>query len=158
MVASEVSSGAIEWALRNAERILGPGASGVERLKIVRVQKAEEVLEPFSELSGRVDFLVTNPPYLTRTLDEVDAHVMAHEPHEALFAPEGDPLYFYRKIAEEAKFYLKSHGVVFVELPHERALPIVEVFQNNGWNTELVLDLTQRNRVMIAQKAKPGLS
>ncbi len=152
MLASELSSGAIECALRNAARILGEDASGVGRLKVLKVDSGENVLEPFLGFALGADFLVTNPPYLTRSLNEVEVDVMAHEPHLALFAPDSDPFFFYRKIATEGKFFLKSNGVVFAELPHERALPIVEIFQKEGWNTELVLDLSQRNRVMIAQR------
>ncbi len=149
MVASELSFGAIDVAVKNAGRILGAGEVG--RLKVLKVDQIGDVLEPFLGLSAPVDFLVTNPPYLKIDPSEVADDVMAYEPHLALFAPQEDLLYFYRKIAVEGKFFLKANGVVFAELPHERDLSIAKLFEDEGWKTRFILDLSQRNRVLIAQ-------
>ncbi len=150
VIASELSSEAILLALKNAQTLLGAHAAGMGRLEILAVENAAHVMEPFPKIQA--DFLVSNPPYLTRSPDEVDLDVETYEPHHALFAPEGDSLFFYRKIAIEADRLLKPHGVVFAELPHERALPIVELFEKSGWSTELVSDLNQRERVIIAKR------
>jgi release factor glutamine methyltransferase len=149
MISSELSSEALELALKNAEKILWSSEHG--RLTPLKVDQREHVLEPFLNLSVQADFLVSNPPYLKESLDEVGEDVMTHEPHSALFAPQDDLIYFYRKIATQAKSCLRPNGVVFAELPHERALSIMKLFQSEGWKTEVVLDLNQRERVLIAQ-------
>ncbi len=153
MIASEVSSPAIALAVRNAERILGDGVDGAQRLRILSLDEPIQVMEPFSQLKAKADFLVTNPPYLVRGLEEVEAEVATYEPHLALFAPADDPLYFYRQIAAQAGSYLKLGGFIFAELPHERALPILNLFESAGWCAEVQLDLTQRERVLIARRA-----
>ena len=62
------------------------------------------------------DIIVSNPPYICR--DEAAAmhpNVLLHEPHEALFVPDTDPLCFYAAIARFAKVHLSSGGLLFFE-------------------------------------------
>jgi release factor glutamine methyltransferase len=148
MWASDVSSEAQRQALHNAQRILGPGFSGADRLKIVRVESPRDVLQPFGQVQA--DFIISNPPYLSR-VDAIDQDVMSAEPHLALFAPDGDPLYFYREIAHHAGAFLKNRGYVFAEIPHERASQIVDLFSSLDWTASALPDLTGRDRVLIAR-------
>ena len=148
MIATELSQGAIEIAQRNASHILGDGAS---RLMIHSVGHSMDVCETLISLGVRADFLISNPPYLLHSSEEVEDEVMAHEPHEALFAPEGRPNYFFEKMAHYGKDLLKQGGVLFLELPHERSQDIVKLFKEHGWETQLFRDLTDRDRVCCAQ-------
>lgn len=149
MVATEFSPGAIEIAKENARRILGEGA---HRLEIVRVPEPLHVFEPLeNRIAPRsVDFLISNPPYLVHD-HEVEPEVRAHEPRIALFAPASDPLHFYRKVAEEAARVLRPGGRVWMEVPHERAESIQNLFEKQGWNAKIELDLAGRERVLCAQ-------
>jgi release factor glutamine methyltransferase len=154
MVATELKPEAILYAKKNAEKILGsdPDLQGAQRLTVLPVVDSLDVWSP---LEGKVpkysaDFLVSNPPYLIDT-DEIAVEVLLHEPKEALFAPKTDPLYFYRAIARDAKTYLKEGGFVFLELPHPRAKEILDLFVNSGWEAKTQLDLTQRERFLIAR-------
>ena len=144
MTASEISAEARERAAGNARRILGVEDS---RLKIVAAA-ASEVWAPFGV--GDVDFVISNPPYLLT--GEADSEVRKHEPAAALFAPEGDPLFFYREIATGAAARLVAGGKVFVEIPHERAKAIQAEFGWSGWVTEVHADLTGRPRVLVASR------
>jgi release factor glutamine methyltransferase len=150
MIASELTEGARQCAQRNANRILGP--DWVKRLNVLAVAQVNEVFGVFqSVVSARsADFIISNPPYVVRE-DEMDAEVLLNEPHPALFAPSHDPLFFYREIANQAGTYLKSGGFVFTELPHERANAILKLFCEPKWNAKLLLDLNQRDRVLVAQ-------
>ncbi len=149
MTASELRPEAGARALKNATRILG--ASGLARLHIVRATDPLSVWEPFQDVD-RADFLISNPPYLTAT-DPIDEEVRKHEPWAALFAPENDPLYFYREIASRAKSFLKEKSSVFLEIPHPRAQAILDLFLESGFSTRLVKDLTGRDRVLVATVA-----
>ena len=148
MIASEVSAQAILVARRNAQRILDSEAS---RLEIVKADQPTEVWEPFerSNVSG-VDFIISNPPYLEAS-DEIEQDVAQHEPPEALYAPQGQPLYFYEKMAKEAQRFLKPKGILFCEMPHERARQISQLFANGSWTLQVVSDLSGRQRVLIAR-------
>lgn len=148
MTATELSAEAIEVALENAGALLGETESSA-RLKII---KAESPGDVFGCLPGgsRFEFIVSNPPYLNPIEAEVESDVWRHEPGSALFAPEGDLLYFYRQIAASGKSLLLDGGIVACEIPHERAEQILELFAANGWNARIIRDLTMKSRVLIA--------
>ena len=150
MMASELSQAAAAVARKNAESVLGRGALGT-RLEILSAAEELEVLEPFirSRSQDRADFLISNPPYLLSE-DETEEEVWKHEPAEALFAPEGDPLHFYRRIAEGARSVLRNGAFVFLELPHERASEISKLFADAGFRCMLLRDLTGRERFLEA--------
>lgn len=149
MIATDISIKAIEVARRNAKRILGPGAS---RLRLTPVD-SRNLWGPLArDSSEKPDFLISNPPYLMP--NEATEEVRTNEPKEALFPPE-NPLYFYTLIAEQAAFFLKEGGGVFLELPHERATRIQEIFTEAGWSATLIKDLTGRDRVLIAREKFP---
>lgn len=151
MSATDLSEGAITVARKNAEKILGPDYA--DRMEILQARKDEDVFEPLEtsqHLSGkRSDFIISNPPYLA-SKTEADSDVLNYEPASALFAPSGDPLYFYRKIVEEAEMFLRPHGFVFFECPHERIERIAILF-GADWNVEIFKDLTDRKRVIRAE-------
>ncbi len=163
ILASEFSPEAERYANLNGRKILGEGENGEGRFKILSVESPSEVLEPFKRerkmfktFGPGADFLITNPPYLISPSDgeasnEVESQVMDFEPGVALFAPPEDPLYFYRKIADDADQLLAAEGWVFAEVPHERALVIRELFRMPKWSIRLVQDLNQRDRVLLAK-------
>lgn len=149
ILGSELTDAASRMALSNARRILGEKDGS--RLQVLRPESPEQVMEPFAA-AGVIDadFLVSNPPYLKR--DEAEPDVIAYEPATALFAPEKDALYFYRRIAEGAAEFLRSGAPVMVEIPHERSTDISKLFQKSGWNAKLIQDLNGRDRILIATR------
>ncbi|MCM2276960.1 MAG: hypothetical protein NDJ89_02660 [Oligoflexia bacterium] len=154
MLATELMPRAHAIASRNAERILGP--SWKARLRVLRPKGPLEALEPFRPLVGeesgntRADFLISNPPYLTRG-DAIDDEVREQEPPAALFAPEQDPEHFYRRMAEQGPQLLRPGGFAFLELPHERAVGIQKIFKISGWDARILQDLAGRDRVLSAR-------
>ena len=152
MIASELSPAARARGLTNAYKILGEDRLLLNPLTILPVQDPLEVFCPFEGemLQLKADFLISNPPYLS-SHDLVDSEVFNYEPHQALYAPEGDSLYFYRVIAEEAVKVLKSNAFVFIELPHNRALLIAELFEKRGWRVKIQKDLAGLDRILIAR-------
>jgi release factor glutamine methyltransferase len=104
---------------------------------------------------GGSDFWISNPPYLLPgDAGETEPEVAAFEPAEALFAPAGDPLYFYRRMAQGARLLVKPMGWIWVEIPHERADALKAVFDEPGLGfqkVKLIHDLTGRPRVLAAQ-------
>ena len=62
------------------------------------------------------DIIISNPPYLDYSKkDEIDENVN-FEPHIALFAPEDDPLHFYKQILVFANKNLKKGGQIYLEI------------------------------------------
>ena len=105
--------------------------------------------EPFWGISHWRDFIITNPPYLASP-EEVDPDVLAFEPAVALFASLGDPLFFYRKVAESLRGFPPGR-IRFAEIPHERADQIIDIFRQAEMHTRVFLDLNDRKRIMIAE-------
>ncbi len=64
----------------------------------------------------RWDIIVSNPPYI-RESEARDMHpnVTGHEPAEALFVPDDDPLLFYRHIGQYATTALRHGAALYFE-------------------------------------------
>ena len=83
----------------------------------------------FAEISEKYDIIVSNPPYISREDEsEVGFNVLHSEPHLALFADE-DGLAIYRRIAEDAKDYLKDGGKIYLEIGYKQGQSVPELFR-----------------------------
>ena len=61
--------------------------------------------------------IVSNPPYICHCeAAAMDANVLDHEPHTALFVPDDDPLLFYRAIATFGQQMLQPDGWLYFEI------------------------------------------
>ena len=157
-LASEVSHQSIAVARLNLDRILGVG-NWEERFHILEPADTHVGFEVFEDYRP-ADLIVSNPPYVS-VHDEIENEVMKHEPHRALFPMLGDshagdgenPSFFYENFLMHHHKILKSGGIAFFEIPHERAQILEHEFRNAGFaNVTLIPDLTGRARVLIAQK------
>ena len=85
----------------------------------------------FAEISEKYDIIVSNPPYISREDEsEVGLNVFNSEPHLALFADE-DGLAIYRRIAEDAKDYLKDGGKIYLEIGYKQGQSVPELFRKH---------------------------
>lgn len=103
------SAAALEVARENAER------HGVT----ARVAFHEgDLLAPLRGTPdwGRLDVVVSNPPYIVRSDPTVAPDVAAHEPPEALYVAGDDPLEPFRRLAEQALSALRAGGLLAVEV------------------------------------------
>ena len=57
-------------------------------------------------------------------------NVLYSEPHLALFADE-DGLAIYRRIAEDAKAYLKDGGKIYLEIGYKQGQSVPELFRKH---------------------------
>ena len=104
----DLSPAALEYARRNA------AAQGV----VIHWHQAD--MRDVGPVGGPFDLLVSNPPYVpVSEAPDMRPNVREHEPAEALFAPQEDPLAYYRYLLGLAADALKPGGWLYVEL-HER--------------------------------------
>ena len=69
------------------------------------------------QTSDAFDLIVSNPPYIcNKERETMEANVLEHEPHTALFVPNDDPLLFYRAIAQYGQTALKEGGWLYFEI------------------------------------------
>lgn len=79
--------------------------------------------------AGSFDLLVSNPPYIRqKEMAEMEAHVVDHEPHLALFVPDYDPLLFYRALAQLGQHLLTAGGRLLVECHRDCVQQVADLF------------------------------
>lgn len=123
VTAMDVSDDALRVASANAEAL---GA----KVNFVNAN----ILTAVPEL-GIYDCIVSNPPYIChKEKDEMEQHVLEHEPHLALFVPDDDPLLFYRAIAKYASKALKPGGSLFFEINALYAPHTAELLSMMGYS------------------------
>ncbi|MBI1766947.1 MAG: peptide chain release factor N(5)-glutamine methyltransferase [Bacteroidetes bacterium] len=102
-------------------------------------------IEPF-------DVIVSNPPYIKESeKTSMRPNVLEHEPHQALFVPNEDPLLFYKAIASKSKSLLKPGGKIFVEINEQFGEAIKELFENTSFHqVEIIKDFDDKHRIVTA--------
>ena len=133
VVASDISEEAIEVAKENAQ---------YHDTDVRFIQS-----DIFNNIDDKFDIIVSNPPYIDRK-DEVTMqdNVLKYDPHLALFAEE-EGMYFYRKIIEQAKDYLKENGVMFFEIGYDQKDKIIKLSKKNGYLAQVYKDINNRDRM-----------
>ena len=102
-----------------------------ENAKVQNLQIFLKKSDCFTEISEKYDIIVSNPPYISREDEsEVGLNVLHSEPHLALFADE-DGLAIYRRIAEDAKDYLKDGGKIYLEIGYKQGQSVSDLFREH---------------------------
>jgi release factor glutamine methyltransferase len=101
-----------------------------------------------ASLRGRVDLVVSNPPYVASD-DDLPAEIREHEPHQALFAgPRGTEVL--ARIADEAYWMVGVGGWVLCEIGDDQADEAMRLFA--AFDREIRPDLAGRDRILVARK------
>lgn len=97
------------------------------------------------------DLIVSNPPYIpTAEIATLQPEVRDFDPHGALDGG-ADGLDFYRRLAREAREFLRPGGKIMLEFGDGQAPDIRALFENQKWIVEAVKDdYSQRARILIA--------
>lgn len=139
ITAIDVSTDALQVAQQNA---------ALNKLAISWLQ--DDLRQP--AFQQKCSVIVSNPPYIPIVEQaEMDKHVLAFEPHLALFVPNEDPLLFYRLLAQWAKKNLIENGCVYLEIHHEFSMEIKSLLAEIGFaDIEVRQDLQGKFRMMKA--------
>ncbi len=125
--ASDVSKEALDVAKRNALKLEA---------------NARFILDDISQskIEGPFDLIVSNPPYVVEEEKKMmSKNVLDFEPRLALFAPEGDPLFFYKMIHDFSLGHLRSGGYIYLEINQSFHQEVRDLFSN-----EFFKDMTVR--------------
>jgi release factor glutamine methyltransferase len=151
VVATDISSAALEVARRNAAR---HGVS--ERIEFRQMNLLSSYLtDPAEE---RFDLIVSNPPYIGRAeAAELPREVREHEPQEALFAgPQG--IEAYPPLIAQAQALLADAGWLVVELAYNGAERVRPLLETPRWShVSVERDLAGIERVLCAQRSAERL-
>ncbi len=143
VVAVDISQEALEVARKNAaEHLVG------DRIEFLH----GDLFEPLGNVEHKFDLILSNPPYIRQLdIETLGENVKLYEPRLAL---DGglDGLFFYKKISESAKKYLReTGGMIIFEVGHDQADEVSEILRNLGYQTEVVRDLASIERVVVAR-------
>jgi release factor glutamine methyltransferase len=109
----------------------------------------------FAALKSGIEFnlLVSNPPYIASAeIETLDPEVKDFDPRGALDGG-ADGLDFCRRLAAQAKPFLRVDGKIMLEFGDGQADDIKKIFEGEKWIVEAVLDdYSQRARILIAHK------
>lgn len=98
------------------------------------------------------DVIVSNPPYVRVSEKEVmDANVLDHEPHEALFVSDNNPLVYYQHIVDWSFHALNENGTLFLEINEDFSSEMKSLCQNYAY-VELRNDFRGKPRMIHAKK------
>ena len=119
IIATDTQQECLDVAVQNAEK-----HSVQERIVFLK----GDLLEPLRAHLNEIDVIVANPPYISKEdMHHMDASVINHEPHHALFA-ENDGLAFYKAIAKNME--LLKEKTLYLETGFNQKEALEELFGN----------------------------
>ena len=137
IMASDISDKALMVARKNASKI------GVD------VKFIESDL--FNNINGKFDLIVSNPPYIKKSvISSLDKQVR----NEPILALDGgkDGLNFYRKISYDAKKFLNNNGYLCFEIGYDQRKDVEDILLQNGYiNIYSKKDYGGNDRIIICK-------
>lgn len=143
VVGADVSPAALEVAVANASDL----GLDVEFL-------AGDLFAALPEdMAGRIDLIVTNPPYVSLTdYANLPAEIAEHEPSVALVAgPDG--LDILERIAAEAAGWLSPGGVIICEIGEAQGEACRRLFA--AYSADILTDLAGKDRFVLGTAPMP---
>jgi len=125
---TDVSDDALDVARANAAGI-GLAASGA------RFAQGSWFEALPDDLRGKIDLIVSNPPYVAVGDPDLEESVEKWEPHLALFGG-ADGLNAYREILAGAKEWLAPGGSIALEIGHRQEGDVYSILCANGFTVE----------------------
>jgi release factor glutamine methyltransferase len=139
VLATDISDEAIQAARENADRV----GVHVEVL-------AGDLVDPLPrELSGAVDLMVSNPPYITEEEYASLPEEVKAEPYAALVGG----IEVHRRLAQAVPEWLRPGGWLLVEIGADQGPAVRALFQPSLENVEVISDLAGRDRIVKGRLA-----
>ncbi len=147
--AVDESIGALDVSIKNAK------AQEVE----VLCKRLDILSDSRNDSIPAFDIMVSNPPYIPET-DKIDMadHVLMHEPHQALFVTNNDPLQFYKSIIDFSSHHLKRGGMIFFESHEYYATEVANLLEENDFEEVIIKkDFQGKDRMISGIKLGSSL-
>lgn len=140
VTATDISDAALDVARDNARRLHADVTF-----------RHENALHPTDD--DTYDVIVSNPPYIALSeKKDMEPRVYAHEPSQALFVPDTDPLEFYRAIGSRARTHLKPGGALFLEINPLFVNQLKDMLTARGWqHVDVVRDYKGNYRFAVCR-------
>lgn len=142
------------WAMDiSPEALAIARENGAEYAPEVRFVEGDALVDFSAQFKGVMfDAIVSNPPYIPeRDRALMRPNVTEHEPDIALFVEDGDPLIFYRAIAQTGRKMLNVDGHLYFEIYESLVEEMVAMLECEGY-TEVTVkeDFRGKPRMICA--------
>jgi release factor glutamine methyltransferase len=143
------------WATDVSEAAVTLAQDNAARLSLDVDVRVGDLLDPIPpDLAGRVDLLVSNPPYVTEEEYEDLPQEVKAEPIEALVGGTG----VHRRLVQEAARWLAPGGWLVVEIGAAQGPEVAALALEALTDVEVLPDLVGRDRVVRGRRPAAGLS
>jgi release factor glutamine methyltransferase len=140
---ADISLRALTVARRNAS------LQRLSRIDFVR----SNLFSAFRGTGLRFDFIVSNPPYVSRRdWEDLPAEIRNFEPRRALLAGDSG-LEFVRRLVRRARAFLKPGGYLIFEIGEGQRDEVLALFSRSWTEIETAWDLAGKPRVITARRA-----
>lgn len=143
VTALDISTRALHYTKLNAEKL------GAQELSLIEGDGAAG-----AEAAAPFDLIVSNPPYVQLSERESLApEVREYEPDVALYAPEGDPDHWVRRLLQEGLPMLRPGGRLLIELGFSQGPRVLELARaaQSSAQAQLHADLSGIDRILEVQ-------
>lgn len=135
---TDISEDALNLARENEELLLGAN--------MIQWKKGN-LLEP---IDSKLDWIVSNPPYIDSAEKGKLQKELEYEPEEALFADDGG-LEIYKNLISQAVRYLNDGGSLALEIGYDQGRAIKSMLEVASFeNIEILKDYNGRDRMIFA--------
>jgi release factor glutamine methyltransferase len=149
VLAVEVSEPARAWAAANIAAI-APGQVDLRPGDVTDPTAAEAL----ADVAGRVDVVVSNPPYVPPGQEPIDPEVRDHDPEVALYGGGPDGLAVPRAVIALAAGLLRPGGLLVVEHADVQGDRLLAALDDARWSDAADhRDLAGRPRYVTARRA-----
>jgi release factor glutamine methyltransferase len=109
-----------------------------------------DLADAFNSLNGSVSVVVSNPPYIPKSMIPIDPEVHLHEPSLALYGGD-DGLDVIRVLSGVAKRLLLEGGMLVIEHADTQSQMVCELLLAEGWrDVRAYQDLNGKDRAVSA--------
>lgn len=146
--------------LASCEQVTGTGvdlsgealAVAAENARNLKISAEFLQSDLFEQVQGVYDIVVSNPPYIrTEVIPTLMPEVREHEPWMALDGKE-DGLYFYRKILDGIRRFLRPGGWICFEIGYDQGDDLKKLMKEHGLERiEIVRDLAGLDRTALGR-------
>ncbi len=134
--ATDISKEAIEVAMKNAKR----NNAEIEFINC----------NLFDKFNGKVDILISNPPYISHDDKEIMDIVKNNEPHLALYA-DNNGLYYYEEILKKASRILNRKSLIAFEIGYKQKDEVKKIALKYFPNSHIITkkDMEKKDRFIF---------
>jgi release factor glutamine methyltransferase len=148
------------WAVDKSSKALELAKENALSLDVNISFKQTDILEESKNDSlPAFNIIVSNPPYIPQNESkELEKHVIAFEPNEALFVTNQDPLEFYKAILGFAEHHLLRGGMIFFETHEKFAKEVIQLLEENEFEqVQIKKDLQGKDRIVCGKRMGASL-